>query len=323
MHVATAAAVAFALATTGCRLDPLVEDKPGASAHLLPAGAEVPSAAINPELANQIKLNDGVDDKALVASGAIPRGTGASSGMLVKYWSFGPATRAPSPLYRFFARTEAGDLMPIAHPPLVDALPGDAGYSPVHTINQVIVTADYHGQLITTVNALADAVELGLVEEPVPIGSFVASPIVLPGTLLDVGGSTVVAEVVYGRGYAVGAFEFGGMLGVQPVGGLLPTSQVSFLRETGTASYDAAHPVFQATIPTAPATATANYTPLSIVVNVDLKLDVKVPSITSDDQLFTRNASGEITASKSDTVLQFQSTTSVLMLQLQFEDGAR
>jgi glycine/D-amino acid oxidase-like deaminating enzyme len=153
--------------------------------------------------------------------------------------------------------------------------PHSAGIAALHVPETGIV------DFSRVANALADAVELGLVEEPVPIGRFVASPIVLPGTLLDVGGSTVVAETVYGRGYAVGAFEFGGMLGVQPVGGLLPTSQVSFLRETGMASYDAAHPIFQATIPTAPATAKANYTPLSIVVNVDLQLGVTVPSITN------------------------------------------
>jgi len=319
MHIATAVAAALAMASAGCRLDPLVNDKPGASAHLLPAGTDVPSAALNPDLANQINLNDGVDDKALVASGAIPRGTGASGGAAVKYWSFGPATRAPSPLYRFFARSEAGELTPIDHPPLVDALPGDPGYSAVHTLSQVVVTADYHGELITTTSALADAVELGLVEEPIPVAAFVASPIVLPGTKLDVGGTPAVAQTVYGRGYTVGMFELGGTLGVQPGGTILPTSQVSFLRETGMAIYDATHPIFQATIPTAPATGKASYTPLSVVVNVDMAPGTAL-GITSDDQLFTRSM-GAITSSKGG-VVQFQITTAILMLQLQFADGA-
>src|SRR5438552_3751012 len=98
MQLATAAAVALTIASAGCRLDPLVKDTPGASAHLLPAGASVPGAASNPDLTNQINLNDGIDDKALVASGGIiPRGTGSSDGAQVRYWSFGPTTRAPSP----------------------------------------------------------------------------------------------------------------------------------------------------------------------------------------------------------------------------------
>lgn len=325
MHIATAAGVAFAMATTACRLDPLVKDKPGASAHLLPAGTDVPSAATSPELTNQINLNDGVDDKALVASGGIiPRGTGTSGGVTVRYWSFGQTTRAPSPLYKFYARTSTGDLMPIGHPPLVDALPGDAGYSAVHSIVQVVVTADYAGQLITTSSALADAIDLGLIEEPMPTGTFVASPLVLPGTPLEVGDPPVMPampETVYGRGYVVGAFELGGKLGIQPGSQLLPTSQVSFLREMGKATFDAAHPVFQAVIPTASPTGKANYTPISVVVNVDLAANVTIAQINSDSQLFTRT-DGAISATDPTRVALFQVTTSFLMLPLQFKDGA-
>ncbi|HEU4726875.1 MAG TPA: hypothetical protein VFT22_03270, partial [Kofleriaceae bacterium] len=239
MRLVVAAAAVLALGT-GCRLHPLVDDKPGASAHILLAGATVPSASTSLELANQINANDGVDDKAIAGNnGIIPRGTGVSDGAVVRYWSFGLTTRAPSPMYRFFERTEAGDLMPISHPPLVDALPGDPGYSGVHAINQVVVTEAYRGELITSSEALADAIDLGLVEAPMPTGTFVASPIVLPGTMLDVGApEPVTAEPVYGRGYEVGAFELGGARGVQPGAVFVPTRQVSFLRTAGTASFD-------------------------------------------------------------------------------------
>src|ERR1041384_3619865 len=105
------AAALLALAAAGCRLDPLVKDKPGASAHLLPAGAMVPSAVSNPELANQIALNDGVNDRALMTNGGvIPRGTGVSSGKAVRHWSFGAGNRAPSPIYKFYERLETGEL---------------------------------------------------------------------------------------------------------------------------------------------------------------------------------------------------------------------
>jgi hypothetical protein len=299
-----------------------VNDKPGASAHLLPAGTDVPSAAGNPELVNQINLNDGVDDKTLaINAGVIPRGTGASKGTTVRYWSFGLTNRGPSPLYKFVTRNAAGDLTPLAHPPLVDALPGEAGYSAVHTINQVVVTADYAGQLITNTSALADAIDLGLVEQPIPTGKFVASPIVLPGTMLDVGGAVpVLPETVYGHGYAVGAFEFGGPLGVQPGDSLLPTNQVSFLRNAGGAAYDATRPIFQATIPTAPPTTKFNYTPLCVVLDVDLT-GSQASSITGDDQLFTRSPTGAIMSTSSEVQL-FQVTTTILMLPLQFTDGA-
>ena len=306
---------------TGCRLDPLVDDVPGASAHLLPAGGTVPDATDDPDLANQVALNDGLDDDVLaMAGGVVARRDGVSAGVPVHYWWFGPATLAPSPLYVFYADTGAG-LVPIDHPGLVDALPGDPAYSPLHTIVQVTVTSKYAGELITTPAALADAIELGLVETPVPSGNFVASPIVLPGTTLDVGGAAPVPPVaIYGDGHVVGAFRFGGVLGVQPGAAFQPTSQVSYVREALGPGYDTERPIFQATIPTAPPGMSANYTPLSVVINVDLAPGVPASQIVRDSDLFIRSPEGEITGT-TRAVSRFQVTDMSLVLQLQFADG--
>jgi hypothetical protein len=332
--IAFAGAAAAVLTTAGC-LGPRVKDKPGASAHLLPAGATVPYASDSPELKNQITLNDGIDDKALAMNGdVILRADGLSNGMPVKYWSFGASTRAPSPIYKFFARTDTGALTPIVHPPLVDALPGDPGYSGVHSIVNVVVTADYHGELITTSEALADAIELGLIEVPAPAGKFVASPIVLltaPDTVgpsLQVGENPaghVVAhpEEIYGRGYRAGAFELGGAAGIQPGAFILPASEVSFLRPPDGPVYDPSRPIFQATIPAAPpadGAKVASYTPLSIVIDVDLKTPADFDNVKSDTDLFVRTA-GAISGVKTDKVAQFQVTPSILLLPLQFQDG--
>lgn len=320
---ATAAAAVVAMGTTGC-LDPLVTDQPGASSHLLPAGTPVPDATSNPDLKVQITLNDGLDDTAIAANMPVPRGMGQSGGATVRFWSFGPATQAPSPIYKFFKMTDSG-LVPIAHPPLLDALPGDYGYGIIHGINQVVVTDKYNGELITTMDALADAIDLGLVNEAVPLKMFVDCPVVLPNTKLDVGGTPpqqAVPETMYARGYTVTAFEFGGALGVQPIpagGVLMPTSQVSFLREPGKI-YDTTRPIFQATIPTTtPPAAMPNYTPLSVVVNVDL-VSASAGTITKDSDLFIRSSTGAITGTQ-PVVATFQVTTSIQLLQLQFTDG--
>jgi hypothetical protein len=308
--------LALLVALTGC-LDPLVEDGAGASANLLPPGADVPSAADNPELAAQIALNDGIDDRALLAAGRITRGTGFSGGQAVRFWSFGPATRAPSPLYQLY--DDAGPIT--AHPPFVDAVPGDPGYSAMHTLTKVHVTAKYAGELITSVAALADAVDLGLVDDPLPLGLFVASPIVLPGTPLEVGpgDATVLPETVYARGHRVGMFRFGGDRGVQPGAFILPTLQVSFLRDHDGAGYDASRPVFQATIPAAPpAGMTINYTALSTVVDVDLA-DNTAAAVKADGDLFKRSAMGAITGTMG--IASFQVTPTVLLLPIQFEEG--
>jgi hypothetical protein len=314
-RIARGACLAGLALATGC-LDPLVEDAPGASSHLLPSDAVVPGIAANVELANQLTLNDGLDDDTLRASGGvIPRGTGVSAGATVRYWSFGPAGRAPSPMYIFLA----ADGKPLDHPPLVDALPGDRGYSALHTLTHVQVTAAYKGERITTSEALADAIELGLVLEPVPQGQSVVSPVVLPGTMLDPGAAKPAAPTpVYVRGYEAAMFRFGGARGPQPGSELLPTNQVALLRAPDKATYDASRPVFQATIPTVPATTRVLYTPLSVVIDVDLK--VAAASITQDSDLFVRDK-GELTGVVTDNVAGLQITTTTLLLQLQFVEG--
>jgi len=325
MHTARLA-VALA-AVTACRLDPLVDDTPGASGHVLEAGSTVPIAADSPEIANQITLNDGIDDKLLaINNGVIPRGTGQSAGEPVRYWSFGFASRAPAPLFRFFERKASG-LVPLAsHPPMVESLPGERSYNPLHAVNQVVVTDRYKGELITSADALADAIDLGLVEDPVPTGDFVASPIVLTTTRLEVSAQPTMPPVapkqIYGHGYIVGMFELGGALGEQPTGGFLPTRQVSFLRESTKPAFDATRPIFQATVPTKLPTPPdpANYTALSVVINVDLAPSLPASTISKDSDLFVRDADGAIT-STTTKVQQLQITTSMLVLPIQFEEN--
>lgn len=326
MHTAYIA-IAIAIVAAGCRLGPLVDDIPGASGHVLEAGSPVPKAADSPEIANQINLNDGIDDKVLaINNGVIPRGTGQSAGNPVRYWSFGFATRAPAPLFRFYERTASG-LQAISHPPMVESLPGERSYNPLHTINQVVVTDRYRGELITSGDALADAIDLGLVEDPVPTGEFVASPIVLPGVLLEVSSKPSAPPVppkeVYGHGYLVGMFELGGMRGVQPTGGFLPTSQVSFLRESSKPAYDATRPIFQAAVPSAPppTVVPASYTPLSVVINVDLAPGTTAATISKDSDLFVRDADSAI-MNTTPRVQQLQITTSMLVLPIQFDEEA-
>jgi hypothetical protein len=323
------AAIALAgAATTGaaCRLNPLVDDTPGASTTIQPADATIKHVSDNTDLTTQITLNDSLDSKALAANGSlIARGNGFSgNGTPVPYWSFGAVNRAPAPMYVF----GTGDPTTTAfvtnsHLPLVDAVPGDVKYSPIHNLYRVVLTDKYHDEKITSTEALADALELGLIQEPVAIKAIVDMPLVRPGTKLDVGaGGPALPGAVYAHGYIVDAYRLGGQFAVQPnPNGLVPTNQVSFLRAQGEAGYLQTRPIFQANVPSAPPTTAPNYTPLSVVVNVDLAPNVAANSITSDAQLFTRGTNGAITGTKPE-VLQFTVTTTQLDLQMQFSEGA-
>lgn len=320
-------------AVAGCRLGPLVDDQAGASANVLPSGTAVPSVAMNLDLANQIAVNDGLDDKALMmSSNVITRGSGgfAADGTPVKYWAFGETDLAPNPIY-IFGR---GDPMLASftqlpdHPPLVGVVPGDPEYQPIHTIYRVAVTDKYDGQRITTLGALSDAIELGLIQAPLAIKVFVNWPIVRSGLSLEVGpgpGATIAPTPVYAHGYVVDGFPLGGPRGMQPDPfGILPTSQVSFLREAGKPDYDMSHPIFQATIPPAPPLPGAglNYTPISAVVNVDLVAGRSVTDIHRDSDLFTRDMDDKIVAVNSSNVARFTITDQLIDLQIQFAEGA-
>ncbi|MBC7978802.1 MAG: hypothetical protein H7138_27780, partial [Myxococcales bacterium] len=241
-----------------------------------------------------------------------------SAGVAVRYWPLGTATSAPTPIYLFFGP----DGEPLTdHPALVDAVPGDPGYSPIHAINKVTLSERYRGERITTNEALADAIDLGLASDPEPDGTFVHTPIVLPDARIEIGDATATPDIVYARGYEVGVFRFGGDLGVQPGSQFVPTLQVSFLRAARGASYDASRPIFEATIPTGPATDDVTYTPLSKVLNVDLAPGVDPAEITDDAQLFVRAANGSILETTS-AVARFEITPTLQVLQLQFAEGS-
>jgi hypothetical protein len=308
----------------GCLLDPLVEDEPGTSVYILPAGAEVPSVADEPELVHQIIVHDGLDDGDLEdAGGVVPLLAGWSGGAAVGYWDFGSAPRIGALVYVLVEDTGDGPVPIADHPPLYDSLPGDAVYSPIRRIQHVAVTSAYRGELLTTVRALTDAVELGLVEEPVTTGLWIDAPVVAPGTTLDLGdGDTAAPVEVFADGYRAERFVFGGELGIQPLrNGAIPTAQASLVREAGQVSYGD-EPIFQLGIPTEGPTDDYNYTPVTVIVEVELAAGViAADTIHGDADLFGRSGNGGINA-MTVAVDSFAITETILNLPLQFTGGA-
>jgi hypothetical protein len=321
------------LCLLGCNLGPRVDDveidaAPGKDSLLLPPDAIVPSVATNPELVTQIQFNDGLLDTALVMTGGVvTRGTAKSGGATVRFWHFGPAPfdtfSVLAPIY-IFGRVENGSFKPLTeHPPLLDTIPGDLRYSPMRRVLNMPVTAAYKGEKITSLGALNEAVERGLVEDPIVEGTWINMPVVPPGTKLEVSSTaTLPAKQVYARGYLVDVFELGTSLGRQPLRlGIVNVLHASFLQSgvpTGTppvlSTVVDAQPVLQQTIPTEPPTMTQTYSPLA---------DSVAPSaITSDADLFRRTATGVLNGFRPDNVHSFTIGTIVNNIQIQFTEGA-
>jgi hypothetical protein len=277
-----------------CRLEPLVDDDPGASLEILPPGSELPRIDENLELLHQIQVHDGLDDGALEMNGGrVLRITGWAEGAQVSYWSFGNAPRFGALAYVLVDEQRR----PIEHPMILDSIPGDAVYSPMRKLIHVVVTDDYDGEIFPTVESLTDGVELGLVLEPEPVGTWFDAPVVMPGTTLDRGESvepTPTREAI-AQGYRVDLFVFDDdPRAVQPLrSGSIPTTQAASLREQGSVSFKPS-PVFQKALPAAPPAEMANYTPLVQIVEVQLATGVVAADLHADADLFTRGMTGSI-----------------------------
>lgn len=76
-------------------------------------------------------------------------------GEVVMYYNFDVQPTAPAPIYVLFRE---GDTMPVAGQlNIVDAVPGDAGYSDFWRVNKVTVPADYTANSIGSLKAIQDA----------------------------------------------------------------------------------------------------------------------------------------------------------------------
>lgn len=325
------------------RLGPIGDDDPietpGTDAatsgprSVLPAGSTVPHVSENAGMLADIRVNDGLNDSQLAMNGGVlVRSVGKAGGVNVMFWNFGPALTAGnfavvSPVY---VLVDASG-QPIAHPELIDSVPGDSRYSQVRRVMNVPVTAAYAGELITSIDALVEALELGLVGDPVSAGVWRNMPVVPPDTKLELGGTEppLPPSEVYARGHRVTVFRVGLK---QP----LRNNTVSIGQEsrlvsgvpTGTppvmpTTADAV-PVFQYAIPAAPPTDTLNYTPLAMQVDVRLTTGVAPATVMNDAQLYRRMpaTTGSINGYYPDTVASYAITTTVSNRQIQFVEGA-
>jgi hypothetical protein len=198
----------------GC-LDADASEPIGYSPHLLDDDADIPHVEDDMLLAMRIGNNDAVDP-------VVPLRTGYAAGKVVQYWDFGIASSSPEPVWLFRRRNADGEPVAFGHPDLIDTVPGDMGYSPIRSLFIVYVTREYQGEQITSAQALEDAIELGLVEEPMAMGVAGNWPVVLAGTTIEVaeGDAPIEPEPAYYHGRLTQHVRFGGMtpnVGVFPL----------------------------------------------------------------------------------------------------------
>ncbi|MEO8706134.1 MAG: hypothetical protein ABI867_39255 [Kofleriaceae bacterium] len=199
-------ALALVIPLASACLGPQVDDGVTRPTELLPAGSTVTSALADPEIAARVDANDGVD-------GRIVRQTAFVAGRVVHVWDFGPAPEIAAPLFVIVERDPSGNLVRTPHDTIIDAIPGDPGYSPFWAAFFIEITDAYDGELMTSFSAVAEAVDRGLVLAPVAQPFAVNCPAVGLGVELEVGDgqATPPATSFYYHGTSVPYFDFGMM----------------------------------------------------------------------------------------------------------------
>jgi hypothetical protein len=179
------------------------------SSYILPANTTVPRLEDDPDAAKKLDANDGLGTMVMLH-------TAYEAGGEVQYWDFGTlAAVSLKPMYIFRRRGDmATDLSQDAnHPDLIDAIPGDTAYSPLRQIYVVYVTDAYAGERITSLRALEDAVDKGLVMSPHPTTYFVNCVVTLSTVQMQMSddGTSVGPQDVYYHGQLVKQFCIGGL----------------------------------------------------------------------------------------------------------------
>jgi len=191
---------ALAAVLWGACLDPLVGDDPGFSRWVVPAGTVIPSAYDDPQINRKIDLNDG----ATMPNVALKNGF--AEGQPVQYWDFGAAKRSASAAYGL-ARC-GGEGPPIDHPIITDTIPGDTDYSPYRAVQMACVTAKYNNEIIPSLEAFNDAIDIGLILDPsgtLP-GTWINVPIVAANSSAQLPMGPKPSRAYY-RGYTVSYFD--------------------------------------------------------------------------------------------------------------------
>lgn len=190
-------ALLMAMALAGC-LDPLVSD-------------EVPTTGLILDPATDLSSLPHVEDDGAQAA-RVPLFTsrieylqGYASGRLTWYWNAnGPVNDLIAPLYVLVAADGSRS------PPIIDALPGEPGYSPWWRVIEVRATAAYAGQKLTSRRAVEAAIDAGLVEAPVATTVIVSAVVVqrdLPAVAVG-NGLSVEPTIAFYKGLRVSWVRF-------------------------------------------------------------------------------------------------------------------
>jgi len=303
------AALAVVLCT-GC-LDPLVEDEPGYSRYIKPQGTVVPSAYADLQINRKIDLNDGATMPMVALK------NGFAAGEAVRYWDFGVGKRSAAPAYGL-ARCGGDMPMPIEHPVIVDNIPGDTDYSPYRAFQWACVTDKYQNEVVSSLDAFNDAIDLGLVLDPTsqPATTWINQPIVNANVGAGLPSGPKISKAFY-RGTELQFYDMQSQEGTFSYSAMpVPTANVYELMKPG--SMMPARVIFAQPYrdPANPAARNPAYSPAWLVITVTLKaqadaaaLDALIETLKAESDLVTVGMNNALTVKNTMAIASAVATT--------------
>jgi hypothetical protein len=224
--------------------------------------------------------------------------SGFAEGQPVQYWEFGTAKRSASAAYGLSRCGSEGP--PIDHPLITDTIPGDTDYSPYRAVQMACVTAKYNNEIIPSLEAFNDAIDIGLITDPSATlpGTWINVPIIAANAAaqLPMGPKPSLA---YYRGYTVFYFDMQTQEGAFPYTAMpVPSPNVYEVVKPG--STTPVKVVFSKTFadPADPTKRNPAYSPSWLVVTVTLKPtadETMIANIKAESDLVTVGAMNMLT----------------------------
>ena len=161
-----------------------------------------PSIDESATLSAQIAEHDGVDD-------VLRRFSAFVHGEPVQYWHIPGQGEHAAPLYRLCRPEGEDDCAALDHPPIVDLLPGDDGYSPFWQVHWVQLPEGWSGQ-ITSVEQMRAVIASEGAAEPRSTSELMHCPIVASDVQIEVDDGVLqrAGGTLYVRDFAAHCLDF-------------------------------------------------------------------------------------------------------------------
>ncbi len=214
----------------------------------------------------KIDVNDGVSKPSISPK------VGWAAGQQISYWDLGLGKRGAAPAY-VIASCNGGAPEPTGHPVIVDSIPGDSDYSPFRALLFACKTDRYKDEVLPSLDALNDAIDLGLITDPTSsVAMYWVDQAIITNDVSLLGGlPTQSGKFAFYRGTTVSYVTMEPQEGQNPFDGVSPVLTGNVYEIVKPGSMAPVKVIFSQPFRLADGNRNPKYTPAWVQVTVTLK----------------------------------------------------